>query len=245
MGIQYYNDRICLNILAGDLQNAKDCYTAMEGKAVIGVLSSSYTSVEAAVTDMMRYYEALDGNVSIGLGGGNPMQWKAVAEIASIVPANHINQVFSAVGYTRACAVNQSAHINALITPTGIPGQVKISTGALSRLSADAIIPIETAIAMIEEMGGNAVKFFPLQGLSFKADLKAAARACAAHNMVLEPTGGIDLQNFEEILQMILAEGVQKVIPHVYSSIIDKTTGLTSVSDVETLSAIIKRITAD
>ena len=38
----------------------------------------------------------------VGLGGGNPNQWKAVAEIAKEIKANHFTQTFSAVGYTRA-----------------------------------------------------------------------------------------------------------------------------------------------
>ncbi|MDI5754392.1 KDGP aldolase, partial [Salmonella enterica subsp. enterica serovar Montevideo] len=41
----------------------------------------------------------------------------------------------------------------------------------------------------------------------------------------LEPTGGIDLENFAEILHIALDAGVSKIIPHIYSSIIDKVSG--------------------
>ncbi|HBX06307.1 MAG TPA: 2-dehydro-3-deoxyphosphooctonate aldolase, partial [Leclercia adecarboxylata] len=44
------------------------------------------------------------------------------------------------------------------------------------------------------------------------------AEACARHDFWLEPTGGIDLENYEEILQIALDAGVSKIIPHIYSS---------------------------
>ncbi|MDI4740245.1 KDGP aldolase, partial [Salmonella enterica subsp. enterica serovar Kentucky] len=38
---------------------------------------------------------------------------------------------------------------------------------------------------------------------------------------LIEPTGGISLDNFGIILQTCLEAGVPRVMPHVYSSIID------------------------
>ena len=225
MGINYYNERICLNVLAGNLQNAKEIYEAAEKHVEVGVLSASYPDVSSAVEDMKKYMDVLEGNLSVGLGGGNPAQWKAVADIAKEIKAHHFNQVFSAVGYTRANVDNETSHINALVSPTGTPGMVKISTGPISKDAEPAIIPVETAIAMIKEMGGNSIKFFPMGGLKCKDELKAVAEACARNNFCLEPTGGIDLENFREILQIALDAGVEKIIPHVYSSIIDKETG--------------------
>ena len=61
------------------------------------------------------------------------------------------------------------------------------------------------------------------------------AEACAKHDFWLEPTGGIDLENFEAILQIALDAGVSKIIPHIYSSIIDKASGDTRPADVRTL----------
>jgi hypothetical protein len=40
---------------------------------------------------------------------------------------------------------------------------VKISTG-LSAQQADGIVPIDTAIALLKDMGGSSVKFFPMGG---------------------------------------------------------------------------------
>ena len=77
-------------------------------------------------------------------------------------------------------------------------------------------------------------------GLKVKEELKAVSEACARQDFILEPTGGIDLENFEEIMHIILDAGVPKVIPHVYSSIIDKATGNTRIEDVERLLAMVK-----
>lgn len=35
----YYKERVCLNVLANSVENARDCYTAAEGHVVLGVLS--------------------------------------------------------------------------------------------------------------------------------------------------------------------------------------------------------------
>ena len=62
------------------------------------------------------------------------------------------------------------------------------------------------------------------------------------NDFILEPTGGIDLENFKEILVTVLNCGVKKVIPHVYSSIIDKESGNTRIEDVRKLLSIIKEV---
>ena len=100
--INWYKDRVLLNCLAGSHENAKEIYEAGNGYVLVGVLSANYPDVDSAVKDMAVYNQEVCGNLSVGLGGGNPNQWKAVADIAREVKANHYNQVFSAVGWTRA-----------------------------------------------------------------------------------------------------------------------------------------------
>ena len=241
--MNFYKDRVMLNVLGGSLQNAKDVYEAAEKHVLVGVLSINYPTVEEAVADMTQYNEVLEGNLSVGLGAGNPMQWKAVGDIAKQVKANHYNQVFTAVAYTRANVGNDEALINCLVSPSGQPGKVIISTGPLSsKAEKPALVDVETAIAMIKDMGGSSIKFFPMHGLKCKEELKAVAKACAENDLILEPTGGIDLDNFKEIMQIILDAGVKKVIPHIYSSIIDKETGDTRPEDVRTLLGIVKEL---
>nr|WP_253248249.1 KDGP aldolase [Gilliamella apicola] len=45
----------------------------------------------------------------------------------------------------------------------------------------------------------------------------------------------MDLNNYATILKIALDAGVKKVIPHIYSSIIDKNSGKTKPQDVKTL----------
>ena len=91
-------------------------------------------------------------------------------------------------------------------------------------------------------MGGNSLKFFPMQGLTRRDELMAVAEAAAKADLILEPTGGIDLDNFKEIIQIILDDGVKQTIPHVYTSIIDKESGCTRIEDVKTLMSIVKEL---
>ena len=231
--INFYKNRIAINCLGGSLENAKEIYHAAEKHVVVGVLSSNYPDTSSAIADMSKYNEVLENNLSVGLGGGNPQQWKAVADIGRTVKANHYNQVFTAVGYTRSSVGNNDAIINSLVSPSGIPGKVIISTGPMSKNSAvPAIVDNKTAIEMIIDMGGSSVKYFPMHGLLHREELEALARDCAEKDFMLEPTGGIDLENFKEILTIILRAGVKRTIPHVYSSIIDKETGMTNIEDV-------------
>lgn len=243
MKIPYYKDRVCINFLAGSVDNAKELYQVAEGHTVVGVLSTKFENLEIAEKELADYMEVLEGNVSVGLGAGNPNQWRFVGDIAGKVKAHHFNQVFTGVGYTRGKTDDDNIHINALVSPTGTPGVVKISTGPLSAgAEKEALVDVETAILMVKDMGGNALKFFPMGGLKAIDELKALADACAKHDFALEPTGGIDLDNYEEILKTILDAGVKKVIPHVYTSIIDPETGLTRPKDVATLLEITKKL---
>lgn len=55
---------------------------------------------------------------------------------------------------------------------------------------------------MILDSGADAAKFFPMGGLVSLSELRALA-ACAAEGgmTLIEPTGGIDTDNFGPILQ--------------------------------------------
>ncbi|MNP70644.1 hypothetical protein D3C76_1669040 [compost metagenome] len=79
-------------------------------------------------------------------------------------------------------------------------------------------------------------------GLACREEYEYVAKACAEHDFMLEPTGGIDLENFEPIVEIALAAGVKRVIPHIYSSIIDSSTGNTRPQDVKTLLATTKKL---
>ncbi|AXU96573.1 MAG TPA: oxo-acid lyase [Erwinia persicina] len=239
---KFYRDRVCLNVLAGSKQNARDIWEAAEGYVLVGVLSKNYPDVASAVTDMREYASLIDNALSVGLGAGDPNQSAMVSAIAGQVQPQHVNQVFTGVGTSRARLGQSMTVVNALVSPTGQCGKVKISTGPQSSRVEDGIVPVATAIAMLKDMGGSSIKYFPMNGLTCIDEFKAVAEACAQHDFWLEPTGGIDLDNFETILQIALDAGVSKIIPHIYSSIIDAPSGLTRPEDVATLLAMTKKL---
>ena len=234
----YLEDRLCLNVLANSVENAKACYEAAQGHVVLGVLSKNYATDEAAIEDMKRYIAATDNALSVGLGAGDPNQSAMVARLSGVLQPQHVNQVFTGVGASRALLGQNDTIINGLVSPTGTVGMVNLATGPLSSQAPAGIVPIETAIALLKDMGGSSIKFFNMKGLTHLEEYKAVAKACAENGFYLEPTGGIDLENFQEIVQIAVDAGVKKIIPHVYSSIIDKTTGDTNVEDVKTLHAM-------
>ncbi|MGB5004615.1 MAG: KDGP aldolase family protein, partial [Lactococcus raffinolactis] len=202
------------------------------------VLSKNYATDEAAIEDMKRYIVATDNALSVGLGAGDPNQSAMVARLSEVLQPQHVNQVFTGVGASRALLGQNDTIINGLVSPTGTVGMVNLATGPLSSQAPAGIVPIETAIALLKDMGGSSIKFFNMKGLTHLEEYKAVAKACAENGFYLEPTGGIDLENFQEIVQIAVDAGVKKIIPHVYSSIIDKTTGDTNVEDVKTLHAM-------
>lgn len=240
----YLEERICLNVLANSVENATACYEAAEGHVVLGVLSKNYDSDEAAIADMKKYQAATNNALSVGLGAGDPNQSQMVSRISGVLQPQHVNQVFTGVGTSRALLGQEETIINGLVSPTGTVGMVNLATGPLSSQAPAGIVPIETAIALLKDMGGSSIKFFNMKGLAHLDEYKAVAAACAKFDFYLEPTGGIDLDNFEEILQIAVDAGVKKIIPHVYSSIIDKETGDTKTEDVKTLLEMMKKALA-
>ena len=174
----YYKNRVCLNVLAHSVENAKACYEAAEGHVVLGVLSKNYASDEAAIEDMKRYQDATNNALSVGLGAGDPNQSQIVSRLSGVLQPQHVNQVFTGVGTSRALLGQNDTVINGLVSPTGKVGYVNIATGPLSSQA---------------------------------------------------PAAAIDA-------------GVKKVIPHVYSSIIDKETGDTRIGDVKILLSMVKKI---
>ncbi|MQS75495.1 2-dehydro-3-deoxy-phosphogluconate aldolase [Companilactobacillus halodurans] len=237
----YLENGICLNVLANSVQNAKDCYEAAQGHVVLGVLTKNYPSDEAAIEDMKKYQAEIDNAVSVGLGAGDPKQSGMVTRVAKAIQPQHVNQVFTGVGASREALGQNETIINGLVSPTGEVGLVNLATGPLSSQEEPTKVPIETVIALLKDMGGSSIKFFPMKGLTHEEEFKAVVKACAENDFDLEPTGGIDLENFEEIVQIAVDAGVKRIIPHVYSSIIDKATGDTKPEDVAKLYEIIKK----
>jgi uncharacterized protein (TIGR03581 family) len=98
-----------------------------------------------------------------------------VSAISREVQPQHVNQVFTGVATSRALLGQNATVVNGLVSPTGTPGLVKISTGPLSSQAADGIVPVETAIALLKDMGGSSIKYFPMGGLKCREEYQAVA----------------------------------------------------------------------
>ncbi|WP_241718934.1 KDGP aldolase, partial [Cronobacter sakazakii] len=98
----FYRDRVCLNVLAGSKENASAIYEAAEGHVLVGVLSKNYPDVASAVEDMRDYAKRIDNALSVGLGAGDPNQSAMVSAIVRELQPQHVNQVFTGVGVSRA-----------------------------------------------------------------------------------------------------------------------------------------------
>lgn len=241
--INFYHQRIALNVLAKDIANASEVYKAAEGYAVVGIISAQFENVEQGVTEVKRWMEQIPA-ISVGLGAGSAKQFYKAAMIAAATAPAHVNQTFTGCGFAAGALAARgvtNTRINALISPTGTPGQVIISTGVHSRQGEPAIVSCDTAVKMIQDLGGHAAKFFPMAGMTSLPELKTLAESCVRNDMVMiEPTGGIDLVNFRPIIETCLEAGVEQVMPHIYSSIIDSDSGKTRVDDMAKLLEIVK-----
>lgn len=243
--INFYRGRVAINVLAKDIANARDIYDAAEGHAVIGILSAQFDSLKQGVEEVRRWMEQIP-SVSVGLGAGDPAQFDKAAMIAACLHPAHVNQTFTGCGYAAgalAATGGGKTLINALVSPCGEPGEVFISTGVSSSRGTPARVSCEAAVRMIQDMGAHAAKFFPMGGEKSLPELYELARAAASGGMTLiEPAGGIDPDNFATILHTCLKAEVPRVMPHVYSSIIDPHTGNTRPEDVVKLMKIVKEM---
>ncbi|UFJ39100.1 KDGP aldolase [Brevibacillus humidisoli] len=229
--------QVRLNVLARDVENAKAIVEETEGNVLIGLMVKPYPTVEAAV-DVVRQYQQAKIPVSVGLGAGDPSQWAKVAEVAERTKPEHVNQVFPAAGYTLArlqSVGSAQTIVNALITPSGTPGNVIVSTGPQSQAYPDPI-SCDAACAMLAEMGIPSVKFYPINGVDRLDEVVEMVKAAVRHQIrIFEPTGGIDVQTIGQVVQVCLENGMEQVIPHVYTAIVDKSTGLTRIEDIRQL----------
>lgn len=243
--INFYRQRVAINVLAKDIANAREIYDAAEGHAVIGILSAQFSSFDEGVQEVKRWMADVP-SISVGLGAGDPAQYYKAAMIAAKVHPAHVNQTFTGSGFAAgalAATGGEQTHINALVSPTGTPGDVLISTGVSSSQGTPARVSCDAAVRMMQDMGAHAAKFFPMGGEKSLPELYVLASSAARNGMTLiEPTGGIDLDNFGVILQTCLEAGVPRVMPHVYSSIIDSQTGKTRPEDIVRLMDIIKAL---
>lgn len=231
---------ILFNVLAKDLENAVEISRCAPERILVGVMVKNFAT-DAEAIQRIEQLKANNVLASVGLGAGDPAMWKRVADVAAATCPYHINQVYPASGYTmgRLQEVHKGDYlVNSLLEPAGEPGMVYVATGAVSQQKKEAV-SAEMAAKMLADIGLPSVKFYPIGGLKKLNELKAMVKAAVAEGItVFEPTGGIDMQNVHEIVQICLDAGATTVIPHLYTSLIDSATGRTRPEYLEKLAAM-------
>ncbi|MEK4711353.1 KDGP aldolase [Sporosarcina sp. FSL K6-5500] len=232
-----FKHQVVFNVLANDLNNALELVEIAGDRVLVGVMVKNFPTEEAAI-ELVKEFKDNNIRVSVGLGAGDPNMWRKVANVSVATLPNHINQVFPASGYTLGRMEQTTENvpvINSLVEPTGMPGQVYISTGPASSAYREKV-SCELVAAMIAELGIPSIKLYPIEGEKGLEELAEMTRAAVKAGIkIIEPTGGITLDNVHVIVQTCLDNGAETVIPHLYTSIIDKETGDTKPSAMKQL----------
>lgn len=230
------NVTVRLNLLAKDRQNALDIVEAAEGQVYIGMMVKNFNSNDEAIEKILEFQQA-NIPVSVGLGAGDPAQWSRVAEVAIKTKPVHVNQVFPAAGYTLAGLKGVGSDhtmVNALISPVSL-GKVSVCTGPQSQNFQDSI-SCDGAAAMLHEIGIHSVKFYPIEGQSRLDEVAEMVRAAVRQGIrIFEPTGGIDIHSVHKVVEVCAENGAEVIIPHIYTALVDKATGLTDPKKVAEL----------
>lgn len=222
---QALGGRIVFNFLAKHLQNAREIWQAAEGAVIFGVRVKDYPSVEE-IYDIASEFKREFGLVSLVLGDGDPSQWEKITKIALAVNPGHINQVYPALGYTIGALATKGIQgqniVNALVSFSGKPGKVDVSTGYLSKDCLEpATVSIEVALKMIKEVGGKSLKILPFDKKSRLAELEAIIAETERNKVdIVEPTGGINEDNLSEILKICLKNKDSLIIPHIHNAML-------------------------
>ncbi|MGL4818745.1 MAG: KDGP aldolase [Bacilli bacterium] len=229
--------KVQFNVLAKNVDNAKALMSVGEDRIYVGLMVKSFPTEEAAIQQSRAYIEA-GVRLSVGLGAADPTMWQKVANVSAEVKPPHVNQVFPAAAYTLGRLQGIGATdviVNAVIEPTGTPGEVYIGTGPSSQQYRERV-SCTFAATMLREVGVHSVKFYPIDGTKRLDELAAMVRAASdAGIKVFEPTGGIDMDNVHEIVSVCLANGAECVIPHLYTSLVDRESGETLPTYIEQL----------
>jgi 2-dehydro-3-deoxy-phosphogluconate aldolase len=231
------NKIVKLNVLAANAENAKQIVEAAEGNIYIGIMVKPFPTIEEAAS-VVNELQQMNIPVSVGLGAGDPAQWEKVADVAVKTKPAHVNQVYPAAGYTIAAlkAVgSENTIVNALVRPSGEKGRVSILTGPISK-NYDECISCEAAAALLQESHISSLKFYPIGGDQHLDEVAAMVRAAVhAGIKIFEPTGGINVDSVGAVVKTCLENGAEIVIPHIYTAMVDKKTGLTDPKAIKEL----------
>lgn len=113
--INFYRQRVAINVLAKDIANAREIYDAAEGHAVIGVLSAQFATVEEGVQEVKRWMAQVP-SISVGLGAGDPAQFYKAARLPPPSTRRMLTRLLPAAASQRAHWRRQAASKH-ILTP--------------------------------------------------------------------------------------------------------------------------------
>ncbi|WP_019240373.1 MULTISPECIES: KDGP aldolase [Bacillus] len=212
-------NRVFLNFLASDKNNAEEIVEAGFGCVIPGIVASDYIDAESA-SKKVAELKLISDVISVGLGnGGDVSNWRKVVDIASISHPGHINQPFEKASYSQGVlqSLNCPQNVNALVAPSGKVGYVKLSCG----------IEMQTKdfCELAASMGLTSIKFMPLKGnVHLEELIDLCEKAADSGIKMIEPAGGIGPDNAIEIIRRALQTDIPFFMPHIFGSVIDKQT---------------------
>lgn len=228
-------NKVMINIQCGRAEEAVKATEEFGGCILVGVTAKDFPVLADGVA-LINEMHKNGVKVSAGLGDGSASQWSRSLELAAQTNCVHLNQVFPAAALSQYYldSLGKSTITNALIKPTGQPGHVCVSTGPESERLADAVIPADTAGAMLSEMGVKSLKFYPISGTDRLDEVREVARVAGRFGLIMEPTGSITPENVAVIVKTCLDAGAEFVMPHLYGSLKNKETGLLDMTKLRT-----------
>lgn len=216
---------IILNVQTNNVETAVEVSRRYPTRIVIGVTAKDFPDLDDGIALIRRMQ---DGGVlvSAGLGDGAADQWQRALNLASATSPFHLNQIFPAAGLSQRILADAGAStiVNGLVRPTSRIGGVLVGTGPASSRYTDEELSAGLAADLLQEVGVNSIKLFPMEGVRQLDQLRAVAQEAAGRGMMIEPTGGLTPQNLPVILEACLEAGARCVMPHLYSSVKDPRT---------------------
>jgi 2-dehydro-3-deoxy-phosphogluconate aldolase len=220
-----FDPPLLINVQAATVEVAAAATARYGQRVVVGVVARDFADPAAAAAHI-RALHRRGVRVSAGLGDGAAQEWERALDAALLTHPYHLNQVFPAAALSQRALREAGAAtiVNALVRPSGTPGEVVVATGPRSERTGGRL-PVEAALDMLVEVGVRSVKLFPIGGATRLPELRAVAEAAAERDMAVEPTGGITPENLADVLATCLDAGVTRLMPHLYGSLRDPATG--------------------
>lgn len=211
-----------VNLLPKTDDEAKLIHDSLGSNWWAGVVLGDFSRIEDAV-DRAERWAAWGIPVSIGLGDGDPKQWRRALDAALGSGAPHLNQPWACAGYAWGVlsAGRSGTVVNALVSPyDGTTFRVQTSP---ERPSTTVLAPIEFVLQGLGVLGVPSVKYFPLRGDGAREMVKTLAETMARTEgpKILEPSGGMQPTDLSWLMDLTDSTGVV-VIPHIYSAMRDE-----------------------